>query len=277
MAQANVYDFCSDAGAIPHVSSLAAAWHNGRAMNASLGRLHPGDALLVPNYTFHLMGGVIGSHLRSVMLRIEGSLVFWSDPTEWPRNSRASSEARRDVLDCLLLDQPYNLTITSAGVGTLDGRGDRWWGLPGLGYLARGENRPRLLTLQSPRDVTVEKLRLLNSPYWTFWAPDSNGLEVRHVHIEARRTTSDSHHLIDLTAFNTDGFDVQGSHVWIHDCSIWNNDDCVSVKDNSSNMIFERLQASGMGLTIGSLGNGVVRNITFRNSTMHHTFKGIYV
>lgn len=56
------------------------------------------------------------------------------------------------------------------------------------------------------------------------------GLEVRHVHIEARRTTSDSHHLIDLSAFNTDGFDVQGSHVWIHDCSIWNNDDCVSVK-----------------------------------------------
>ena len=46
----------------------------------------------------------------------------------------------------------------------------------------------------------------------------------------ARRTNEDHHGLIDLTAFNTDGFDVTGRNVWIHDCTIWNQDDCIAVK-----------------------------------------------
>lgn len=39
----------------------------------------------------------------------------------------------------------------------------------------------------------------------------------------------------------------------------------------------ENVQASGVGLSIGSIGRSTVRNITFRNSVMHHTSKGIYV
>jgi hypothetical protein len=27
---------------------------------------------------------------------------------------------------------------------------------------------------------------------------------------------------VEETAFNTDGFDVSGDGVWIHDCSVWN-------------------------------------------------------
>lgn len=49
------------------------------------------------------------------------------------------------------------------------------------------------------------------------------------------------------------------------------------MKDNSENMLFERIEASGLGLTIGSIGNSTVRNITFRDCHMHHTYKGIYL
>ncbi|CAF3737708.1 unnamed protein product [Rotaria sordida] len=46
-------------------------------------------------------------------------------------------------------------------------------------------------------------------------------------------------------------------------------------------MLFERINASGVGLTIGSVGpsgaHSCVRNITFRNCTMYNTFKGIYL
>ena len=79
------------------------------------------------------------------------------------------------------------------------------------------------------------------------------------------------------SAFNTDGFDVTGKNVWIHDCTVWNQDDCIAVKDGSENMLFERITASGLGLTIGSIGGSTVRNVTFRDSYMHHTYKGIYV
>ena len=42
-------------------------------------------------------------------------------------------------------------------------------------------------------------------------------------------------------------------------------------------MLFERIKASGIGLTIGSIGNSIVNNITYRDSFMHHTSKGIYM
>jgi len=41
--------------------------------------------------------------------------------------------------------------------------------------------------------------------------------------------------------------------------------------------LIERVNASGLGLTIGSIGGSVVKNITFRDCYMHHTYKGIYL
>jgi len=158
----------------------------------------------------------------------------------------------------------------------LDGQGSRWWGLPGIGYLERMENRPKLLEIRGGTDILVEKLLLKDSAYWTFWAHGIDGLEVRFTDISARRTPLDEHDIIDLTAFNTDGFDVSGNNVWIHDCSVWNQDDCIAVK-GGTNMLFERIEASGVGLTIGSIGASIVRNITFRDCVMHKTYKGIYL
>ena len=42
-------------------------------------------------------------------------------------------------------------------------------------------------------------------------------------------------------------------------------------------MLFERITASGVGLTIGSIGNSNVNNITFRDCYMPHSLKGIYM
>ena len=62
-----------------------------------------------------------------------------------------------------------------------------------------------------------------------------------------------------------------------HDLDIWCQDDAIAVKDNSQNMLFERINASGIGLTIGSIGGSTVNNITFRDSTMYNTHKGVYM
>jgi len=104
-------------------------------------------------------------------------------------------------------------------------------------------------------------------------------LEVRGSKIHAARSpNATDHNVVELTAFNTDGFDVTGRNVWIHDSEVWNQDDCIAVKDGSEDMLFERITASGVGLTIGSIGGGnSVRNITFRDSVMPNTYKGIYL
>jgi Glycosyl hydrolases family 28 len=289
-------------------SSLATQWANGAILNATLNALESFDTFVLPNATYYTMGGILVKDLRHATIRIDGTLKFSNALESWPR-SGPGQDAR--VLECLQFDNVVNVTFTSKGTGLLDGQGAAWWGIPFIGYAIRGENRPRLLNIGGSKDILVENLIFLNSPYWTFWCHGVDGLEVRNSHISAKRDNYDGHDLDDLSAFNTDGFDVAGRNVWcveesppspplhihssyfflrfpfsssshairIHDCTIWNQDDCIAVKDGnpSENMLFERIHASGLGLTIGSIGGSTVRNITFRDCYMHHTYKGIYL
>ena len=41
----------------------------------------------------------------------------------------------------------------------------------------------------------------------------------------------------------------------------------------SEHMVFERINASGLGLTIGSIGDGIVRNVTFRHCYLYNTVR----
>eukprot|EP00958_Prasinococcus_capsulatus_P017696 scaffold2017_cov387-Prasinococcus_capsulatus_cf.AAC.2 len=158
-------------------------------------------------------------------------------------------------------------------------------------------------------------IRVQDSPYWSFWANDVDTLEVRHAAVDVRRNAARQHDLYNLQAFNTDGFDVAGRaptttaersrgeqtgrarltrkaccaagrHVWIHDCSVWNDDDSVCVKELgregqqaqcSEHILVERVAASGLGLSVGSVGASAdhhcVRNVTFRDCTMRDTYK----
>ena len=81
-----------------------------------------------------------------------------------------------------------NVTFTSNGVGTLDGNGERWWGIPGIGFLVRKEDRPNLFKSENSTNLLVENLFLVDSPHWTFETKNVDGLEIRNVEIEARRT-----------------------------------------------------------------------------------------
>ena len=89
---------------------------------------------------------------------------------------------------------------------------------------------------------------------------------------------------------NTDGIDPSGKDIWIHDCSILNDDDSIAVKpcdtscklsDCSENMLIENMVMTGFGASIGSVppsaNHHCVRNITFRKISMPQSGKGIYV
>ena len=282
-----VLDYEAQFGAIPDADDFATLWSNGRALNASLAALRQFDTLLVPNRTYYLMGGIVGVGLHAVHLRLEGTLVFGLrhesllSPlvaryrAEWPR---LGDGARAKVLPCVRLANSSGVVLTSSGVGTLEGAGAKWWGIPGVGYLVRTENRPRLLHLSSCKHVLVERLVLRNSPYWSFYCERCEELEVRQSSVEARRTSADRHTLVDLTAFNTDGFDLSHTRrAWIHDSSVWSQDDAFDVKGDSSDVLIERVEASGLGLTIGSIKDSTVRNVTFRDATLRHSVKGIYL
>lgn len=284
---------------IPNSSALAAEQHNGRILNETLQSLLPGQTLYIHG-TYHVMGGIVAHGLTNITIDLDGRLIFSKRTRRWPRSSRGRDG--RSVLECIHLIEPNNITLTSRyplpdGGGVLDGSGAAWWGLPFLGYVRNLEDRPRLLRITHGTNILLEHWLLLNSPYWSTLFEYVNGLVVRYVGILARRTSSESHSLLDLSAFNTDGLDVSGRNVLVHDCNIWTQDDIIAVKDGpivdndhhkdfnpnqpmrvSENMLFERINGTGLGLTIGSIGNwSAVRNISFVDCYLPRTYKGIYL
>ncbi len=263
-----------DLGGIPLINDSETQWLNGALLNKTLNSLQPGDVFIVPNTTFFTMGGILVTNpLTKVRFELAGTLSFSQDRDTWPRSSNGR------VLECLDFTYLEDVTFTSPGGannrGTLNGNGEVWWGA--IQFLLHQEDRPRLFHIAKSKNILFEKFRLINSPYWTFWAENSDVLEVRDSEIDVRWDRRDSHTYIDLQAFNTDGFDVTGQYVHIHDVKIWNDDDCVAIKDGSKHMLIERIEASGLGLVIGSIGSSVVHNITFRDAVMHKTVKGIYM
>ena len=276
-----------DQGAVVGDDAVDTCFHNAGVMNKTLSSLRPGDTLLVPNNLFWLMGGIYAKGIKDAVIRIDGTLKFWTPnilniEKVWPRDENGN------VKECFFFEELENVTFTSSHIGTIDGNGHGWWGA--IEYLLFRENRPRILHIHNSQKLLFEHIFLKDSPYWTFLADDISDLVIRYANISARRTNASYHDLFDLTAFNTDGFDVSGKNIHIHDCNIWNDDDSIAVKEQtgssirsncSENMLFERINASGVGLTIGSIGSSAshtcVRNITFKDSVMPNTFKGIYL
>jgi hypothetical protein len=271
--QATVWDF-AELGGIPFLDDVVTQWHNGILMNKTLNSLKRGDTFVLPNTTFVLMGGIlVTEELHQVVFQLDGTIKYSQDRDAWPRNSGGS------VLECLSFSYLEDVVFTSSGGadnrGTFDGQGQVWWGA--IQFLKHQEDRPRLFHIAKSHNIIFEKILLKDSPYWTFWAENCDVMEIRNAEIDVRWDNRDKHDYLDLQAFNTDGFDVTGQYVHIHDVTVWNDDDCVCVKDGSKHMLFERITASGLGLVVGSIGSSVVHNITFRDSVMHKTVKGIYM
>eukprot|EP00040_Diaphanoeca_grandis_P018857 m.99295 g.99295 ORF g.99295 m.99295 type:complete len:504 (-) comp27142_c2_seq1:85-1596(-) len=266
-----------DLGAVPDADDNATMWKNGGIFNATFPKMRSGDTIWVPNEVFHLYGGIMASDLSNITFQIDGTLSFGNDRNEWP------SDVNRKVLESFQFTNFTDLLITSMSrTGTLNGNGKAWWGA--IHYLLFAENRPRLLSVINSAGIVLEHVSFKDPAYWTTTFVDIIDVTIRFCNIVV--ANPDTH---DLTAFNTDGFDLSGTNVHIHDCNIWTNDDCVAVKDLptrrrslcSANWVVERVNASGLGLTIGSIGTSTpttcIRNITFRDSTMVNTVKGIYV
>ena len=277
-----------DLGAIPNKKDISTCNNNTKLINDTLNNMiSSGDTLLLPgneNQIFWFNGGIYVYNLTNVTIQIDGTISYTDDRDKWPRTPSGH------VLDCMYFENMNGITFTSSRgpiiKGLIDGNGKRWWGA--IDYLIYAENRPRLLHIHNSENILIEYIYFKNSPYWNVLLDDVINVEIHHSNVSARRDNIDYHDLYDITAFNTDGYDVSGENVYIHDCEIWNDDDCIAVKPQnekslrsncSRNMVFERLNASGLGLTIGSVGpsqyHSCVDNITFRDVFMYRTFKGI--
>mmetsp|Transcript_2773 Transcript_2773/g.5697 ORF Transcript_2773/g.5697 Transcript_2773/m.5697 type:complete len:451 (-) Transcript_2773:29-1381(-) len=270
----------------------ASASANTENLNLALSSLAPGATLNIPNKTYWLSGGVYASGLVDTTIELDGTVLFSSGRDGWPtEDCSRNGEVKECVVKAILIENAKSLTLTTSkddGRGLINGNGEKWWGY--VNYLRHGEDRPKLLTIRNATDVLVERWHFRQSAYHTFHADDVARVEIRHCSVDNRVNDQDSHGPLNLGALNTDGFDVSGKDIYIHDCSVWNQDDCFTIVPSSSaginaqcteNILIENVEASGLGLTVGSIrptkDHACIKNVTFRNAYMHHTFKGVYM
>ena len=281
-----IFNFEFDFGGIPNDNSPDIVRWNTLRLNETLKReevSHNATLIFPANRTFFFFHDIHAAELENVVFQIDAHIKLERNQSESIYWDVQANPDRNHPMALFYFYKGQNITLTSSnGEGWIDGNGPQWWGIPFWGYLQITEHRPYLMEFNRATDLTISNLLFKDSPLYTMRLESVNQVEIHDISIVSRRTNSELHTLLDLSAFNTDGIDVSGHNVWVHDVDIWTQDDCVAVKDNmsfeqgqiSSNMTFERIRASGTGFVIGSIGRSEVRNITFRDSYLYKSFKG---
>jgi polygalacturonase len=261
-----------------------------------------GGRVVVPAGTF-LTGAI---HLKSnVNLHVsEGAtLLFSTDPAQYLPVvlTRFEGVECMNYSPLIYARDCENIAVT--GTGTLDGQAtwETWWswtgpssadakalhamaeeGVPvedrvfGAGHFLRAA----FIETYRCRNVLIENVKIVRSPFWEIHPVLSRNITVRGVHIDSRGP-------------NNDGIDAECSqYVVIRDCTFDCGDDCVAIKSGrgtdglrvnvpSENILIEdcTMNVRYGAITIGSEMTGGVRNVFVRNCTIGspELYFGLYI
>ena len=233
-----------------------------------------GGIVYVPSGTF-LTGSVCMESNTTLYVSPGAKLVFVQDQDAYPvittRWEGAECQARMPLLYGRNLE---NVTIT--GTGTLDGQGAYWWQLHKNNQLKHP--RPRFIGLEDCTRVTIEGIRLVNSPSWTVNPVCCVNVNINGISI---KNPADSP--------NTDGINPDScKYVRISNCHVDVGDDCITIKSGTEKSS-RRISCEGItitnctlvhghgGVVIGSEMSGGVRNVVISNCVFEGTDRGVRI
>jgi polygalacturonase len=260
-----------------------------------------GGHVVVPSGAYISNGPI---HLKSnvnFVVSKGATIVFGTDPNFYLPVvlTRWESTELHNYSPLVYAYQATNIAIT--GEGTLDGSGNiftlnRWQkiqthdvkmlrqmgndGVPvcqrvfGPGHFLR----PNFVQPFGCKNVLIEGIKLINSPFWTIDLPFCTNVIVRNV-------TIDSHNL------NDDGCDPDSSvNVLIENCSFATCDDSIAIKSGrdqdgwrvgqpSENIIIRNcnFSSSDGAIAIGSEMSGGVRNVFIENCTLAQMERALHI
>lgn len=210
---------------------------------------------------------ISGNHTE---LRVDDSATL--------RFSSARNDSRwQGVAAALYGTNIHDVAIT--GTGTIDGNGSLWW-TQCAGHSVSPAHwstcgRPGLFTLNPVSNLLISGPRFLNSPCHNIVIRHSAHVEIGHVRVEAPPSFDQMGQ-----SNNTDGMDVDGEYLYIHDSFISVGDDLVVLGSNHT--LVERMHfGSGRGASIApgcaDDRRAWIHNITVRNSVFTRTNRGVRI
>ncbi|KAH7096853.1 pectin lyase-like protein [Auriculariales sp. MPI-PUGE-AT-0066] len=143
--------------------------------------------------------------------------------------------------------------------GWIDSHGQAWWDA------VQQTSRPHGISFQVTNGV-VKDMKLEKPVAWSFSFSGGKNIHAFNNRIHAVSNSK-------AFPFNTDGFAAGGTNILIENNYIQNGDDCITVGSGANGVHFRNNYCEGgHGLSIGSLGKGgavaSVQNVLFENVVM---------
>ncbi|OCH86769.1 pectin lyase-like protein [Obba rivulosa] len=234
------------------------------------------NAKIVLDKYYRVDSLLLTTNLRSVDIELSGTVQYTPDIAKWSPESLYLTYQNATTYWFL---SGTNLHVY--GGGTIDANGQVWYDALASNAdtgTAGGSSttfaRPVPLTVGNSSNVLIEDITQISSPFWNNFVYQSTNVTYRNININSVSYSSNP-------AANSDGWDIyRSSFITITDSTVNNDDDCVSFKPNSTNILVTNLSCNGShGISVGSLGQyagetDIVANVTVRNITMLHAQNG---
>ncbi|WJX49928.1 hypothetical protein P8452_36303 [Trifolium repens] len=225
--------------------AFLSAWKSTCAAQGSATLVIPANRIfLVTNLLFN-----DACKATSIHIMLQGKIVAppkeaWKDPSYW-----------------INIGYVNGLTIDGTSTGGIDGHGSTWW-------QCRSCSRPIALSFHSCNDLSVNNLRISNSPGGHISINGCNGAIFSNVIVTSPSNSP-----------NTDGFDISASkNILIEDSTIHAGDDCIAINGGSSYINATRVSCGPGHGSIGSLGKGhsheTVEEVHVKNCSFTDTTNG---
>ncbi|TFK84946.1 glycoside hydrolase family 28 protein [Polyporus arcularius HHB13444] len=201
----------------------------------------------------------------NVEVRIEGNLSYPSDIATVQNLVGSSSFPGA----WFTFTGGTNVTLrgsTDDDWGWVDGHGQAWWDAN------EQTNRPHGWAFSKITTGVIRDMKLWKPVAWNFATSGSKNIHAYNNKIVAASDTGSF-------PFNTDGFSAGGTDMLFENNHIQNGDDCLTVGSGAKNIHFRNsVCAGGHGVSIGSLGNGGsvadVQNVLIENVVMKDSLYG---
>jgi len=226
--------------------ALMSAWNNCVIPHAT--STATDTLLLVPSGNFLMKSTVTFNNAQNWNLHITGNVYLPFDP---------------NLTGTMFTFQNCN-NIVLNGPGAIYGNGYRY--RPG-GNLSLYTHRPRLIRFQDCNNCDISQVKLYDAPMF-------------HVTVIGNNNVAHDMAIIASHIGETDGFDMSGNNNYVHDVTVENGDECVTVKTPTNGFRAENIQCRWTaGCNIGSFGSGTtgvsVQNVVYRNVTISNSDAGV--
>ncbi|ESK92263.1 glycoside hydrolase family 28 protein [Moniliophthora roreri MCA 2997] len=213
--------------------------------------------------------------LRDAQVDLRGVLKFKPDVEYWlnAENTYRVVFIQSESQASWFVVTGNNFVIDGHSEGGLDGNGQVWWTYFANRTRQNGDGRPISFTINNATNGIVRDFRIEAQPFWCNTVSHSKNITYDGMLCNA--TNQDPLYFGKNIIPNTDGINTYRSdETTMLNWDITCGDDCLAVKENSSNAIAQNIIChGGNGIAIGSVGqyanmSDLVENVLLENLTI---------